>query len=59
VALRLSNQQINISPDLQTATVTATQNFEYVWNRAGADRTATGQLNWRLRKTGGTWMVLP
>jgi serine/threonine protein kinase len=59
VAVRLSNQQINISPDLQTATVTATQNFEYVWNRAGADRTATGQLNWRLRKTGGTWMVLP
>jgi len=59
VAVRLSNQQINISPDLQTATVTATQNFEYVWNRAGADRTATGQLNWRLRKSGGAWTVQP
>jgi len=44
---------------LLTATVSATQNFEYVWNRAGADRTGSGQLYWRLRKNGGVWTVVP
>jgi len=59
VQLRLSNQRIDVSPDLLTATVSATQNFEYVWNRAGADRTGSGQLYWRLRKNGGVWTVVP
>jgi hypothetical protein len=59
VQLRLSNQRIDVSADLLTATVSATQNFEYVWNRAGADRTGSGQLNWRLRKNASTWTVVP
>ena len=59
VELKLSNLRIDVSPDLQTATVAATQNFEYEWNRTGADRTGTGQLNWRLRKNGGVWVVQP
>ena len=59
VTVTLSSLRIDVSPDLLTATVTGTQNFEYEWNRAGADRKATGQLNWRLRKSGGVWSVLP
>jgi serine/threonine-protein kinase len=59
VQLRLSNLRIDFAPDRQTATVSATQNFQYEWNRAGLERNGTGDLRWRVRKSGGAWTVVP
>jgi hypothetical protein len=59
VELRLSQVSIDVSPDGQSAAVTATQNFTYVANRARFPPTGTGELRWRLRKVGTTWTVVP
>jgi hypothetical protein len=59
VQLRLSNVRIDFGPDRQTATVSATQNFQYEWNRAGLERNGSGNLRWRVRKNGGAWTVVP
>jgi hypothetical protein len=59
VQLRLSNVRIDFAPDRQSATVSATQNFQYEWNRAGLERNGSGDLRWRVRKNGGAWTVVP
>jgi hypothetical protein len=58
VKLTLSPRDIVVDDDLQSATVTATTNFVYEWNRAGLDRTSSGVLRWKLRKSGSEWTVV-
>jgi hypothetical protein len=57
--LRVSGVSIDFSPDGQLASLRATQNFSYVWNRSGYPPTSAGTLTWRLRKAGDTWIVVP
>jgi hypothetical protein len=57
--LRVSGVSIDVSPDGQTASLRATQNFSYVWNRSGYPPTSSGTLTWTLRKAGDTWTVVP
>jgi hypothetical protein len=58
VQLSLPTRRINVSPDGQSATVSATGSFSYTWNRAGFPATNPAQLNWRLQKVGTNWTVI-
>jgi hypothetical protein len=57
VEVRVSNEQIEIAADGLTATLQATQTFNYWWERSGMAPTSTGVLRWTLRKSGNTWTV--
>jgi hypothetical protein len=57
--LRVSEVSIDISSDGQTAALSATQTFKYVWNRPSLPPTTSSTLAWKLRKVGNTWTVLP
>jgi tetratricopeptide (TPR) repeat protein len=59
VTLTPSDLDLRVSADGQSATLSATANFSYVWNRSGFPPRSTGQLRWNLRKAGGTWRVVP
>jgi hypothetical protein len=56
--LALPERSINVAPDGQSATLTASGTYTYVWNRAGFPPTTRAQLNWRLQKLGGVWTVV-
>jgi hypothetical protein len=59
VTLKMSNVSIDVAGDGQSASLRATQNFTYVANRAQFPPTSTGMLNWKLRKNGAVWSVVP
>jgi len=58
VRLSLPDRMIVVAPDGQTATLSASGTFTYVWNRSGFPPTTRAQLNWRLQKVGGNWTVV-
>jgi hypothetical protein len=58
VSLTLGQPQIDVMPGGQSATLRASGNFTYVWNRAGLPSTSAAQLRWTLQKQGTTWAVV-
>jgi hypothetical protein len=58
VTLVLPQRSITVSPDGQSAVLTATGSFNYVWNRSGFPPSSPTKLTWNLRKQGTTWTVV-
>ena len=57
VQVRVTGRSLQVAEDGQTASLTATQNVTYDWQRAGLQKTATIPLSWNLRKEGNEWRV--
>jgi hypothetical protein len=58
VRVSFSGVNIQFAPDGRSAKLSATQNFEYEWKRAGLGRTSSGTINWSLAKLRGGWAVV-
>jgi hypothetical protein len=58
VRLSIADRSIIVAPDGQTATLSASGTYTYVWNRSGFPPTSRAQLNWKLQKVDGLWTVV-
>ena len=58
VTLVLPQRSITVSADGQSAVLSATGSYNYVWSRAGFPARSPAQLMWNLRKLGTTWTVV-
>jgi hypothetical protein len=59
VEVTYSDLVIDVAPNGESATLQATQHFRWDFRRAGMSGAKTGRLNWKLRKLGDQWMVVP